>query len=145
MHLATANVAVMRATYGDPLMADFIAELDPINAIADDSPGFVWRFDEDDGNEEAARSFGIKSLLFNMSVWESVEALEAYAYKSDHVEVVRKRAKWFEKPSKSPFVLWWIDDGYIPSIADAKVRLELLWANGPTADAFTFGNRFPPR
>jgi len=142
MHLAHANAAVMISNYEDPLMADFVSQLDPVNAAADLSPGFVWRLADDDVDEEAARIFEIDNLLFNMSVWESVDALEDYTYKSNHIEVVRKRGKWFEKPKRSPFVLWWIEPDHLPTIAEAKSRFDLLWENGPSPEAFTFASRF---
>ena len=130
-------------------MADFVAQLDPVNAEADSSPGFVWRLDDAnvdfDIDEQAAKIFGIDKLLFNMSVWETIEALEEFTYKSNHLDVVRERAKWFEKPTRSPFVLWWVEEGHIPSIEEAKQRFDLLWANGPMPDAFTFAVRFAPQ
>lgn len=144
VHLAQANVAHMRASYDDPIMAGFVARLDPLNAIADSSPGFVWRLVDESADDIAARIFGAEHIIFNMSVWESVEALETYVYKSGHIEAVRKRAEWFVKSNKSPFVLWWIEAGHQPSIEEAKSRFDLLWDCGPSADAFTFGERFTP-
>ena len=148
MHLAHANAAVMLSSYEDPSMADFVAQLDPVNAAADSSPGFVWRLDDSnvefDIDEEAAKIFGVDSLLFNMSVWESIDALEEFTYKSNHHDVVRERAKWFQKPTRSPFVLWWIEEGHLPSIEEAKQRFDMLWDGGPSADAFTFAARFRP-
>lgn len=145
MHLAAANVAQMRgASYDDPLMAGFVASLDPLNAIADSSPGFVWRLVDEAADEEAAKIFDTERLLFNLSVWESIEALESYVYRSGHIEAVRNRAQWFEKPTKSPFVLWWVAAGHRPSIKEVKLRFDLLWNSGPCADAFTFRTRFPP-
>ena len=143
-HLAHANVAEMRTAYDDPQMGSFIARLDPLNAIADSSPGFVWRLDDDSTDEIAARLFDSPRLIFNMSVWESVEALEDYAYKSDHVEAVRKRAEWFVKPARSPLVLWWIEAGRRPSIDEAKAKFDQLWSSGPSPEAFTFRTRFAP-
>lgn len=144
MHLAHANAAVMISNYDDPLMADFVAQLDPVNAAADSSPGFVWRLNDENADDDAARVFGTDRLLFNMSVWESVDALEEYTYKSNHIDVVRKRGKWFEKPTRSPFVLWWVENGHIPTIEEAKARFDLLWQEGPTPEAFTFAKRFDP-
>ena len=144
MHLAQANVATLRASYDDPLMSDFVEQLDPVNALADASPGFVWRLVGDDVDACASTLFGIDSMLFNMSVWESLEALEGYVYKSTHVDVLRNRSKWFEKPTRSPFVLWWIEPGHTPSIDEAKERFDLLWNNGPTPAAFNFSKRFGP-
>jgi hypothetical protein len=145
MHLAQANVGTMRgASYEDPVMAGFVARLDPLNDIADSSRGFVWRLEDDAADEYAARVFDCERLLFNLSVWESVEALEEYVYKSGHIEAVRKRAQWFEKPTKSPFVLWWIAAGHRPTIEETKSRFDLLWTSGPSPEAFTFSTRFTP-
>ena len=139
MHLATANVAIMLTSYEDPSMADFVAQLDSVNASADAAPGFVWRFIEsDDDSAVIASVFGNDKTLFNMSVWESVESLEAWVYSGQHLEVVRRRMEWFEKPTGSPLVLWWVEDGHIPTIEEAKHRFDLLWNEGPSAEAFTF-------
>jgi len=134
----------MRTAYDDPEMLGFIARLDPLNAIADSSPGFIWRLDDDSTDEIAARVFDSPRLIFNMSIWESVEALEDYAYKSDHVEAVRKRAEWFAKPTRSPLVLWWIEAGHQPGIEEAKAKFDQLWSSEPSPEAFTFRNRFAP-
>jgi len=141
-HLAHANVAEMRTAYDDPRMAGFVARLDPLNAIADSSPGFIWRLDDDSTDEVAAGLFDAPLLIFNMSIWESVEALEDYAYKSGHIEAVRKRAEWFVIPTRSPFVLWWVEAGHIPTIEEAKTKFDLLWNFGPSQQAFTFSKRF---
>ena len=123
-------------------MGGFIARLDPLNAIADCSAGFIWRLNDESADVLAAELFGSPRLIFNMSVWESVEALENYAYKSGHVEAVRKRAEWFVKSTRTPFVLWWIEAGHLPSIEEAKSKFDLLWDSGPSPVAFTFGKRF---
>lgn len=141
-HLAQANVARMRAPLDDPLMEGFVAGLEPLNALADSSPGFVWRLQTEDGDATSVQAFDDELILFNLSVWESIEALEAYVYQSNHVAAVRQRSEWFERPTKSPFVLWWIDAGHIPTEAEAQKRFELLWQNGPTPSAFTFRSRF---
>ena len=125
-------------------MVGFVSRLEPLNALADASPGFVWRLQTEEGDATEIDVFGDALFLFNMSVWESIQALEAYVYKSGHVGAVQRRTQWFEKPSKSPFVLWWIEAGHLPSIEEGKERLELLWERGPTRDAFTFARRFDP-
>ncbi len=140
-HLAQANVARMRAPLEDPVMQGFVDRLDPLNEIADNTPGFVWRYQTEAGNATEVRVFDDELVLFNMSVWESVEALEAHVYKSNHIEAVRKRTEWFEKPTRSPFVLWWIEAGHIPTVEEAKDRLEKLWHDGPSEQAFTFRKR----
>lgn len=141
-HLAQANIAHMRAPMDDPLMADFVARIDALNALADEAPGFVWRLESEEGEVSPVAIFSGERVLFNLSVWESIEALEGYVYKSNHVRAVQKRAEWFERPDKSPLVLWWIDAGHIPTEREAEQRFELLWKHGPTAEAFTFRERF---
>jgi len=143
--LAQANIAHMRGSYEDPVMAGFVARLDPLNSIADSSSGFVWRLQDETADDEAARIFGAEQIIFNLSVWESVEALESYVYKSGHIEAVRKRSEWFEKSDRAPFVLWWIEPGHRPTVEEAKSRFNLLWTAGPSADAFTFRHSFPAR
>lgn len=143
-HIVQANVAHMRAPLDDPIMAGFAERLEPLNALADASPGFVWRLQTEEGDATEIDVFGDELVLFNMSVWESIEALESYVYKSNHVNAVQKRAEWFDRPTKSPLVLWWIEAGELPTIEEGKARLEKLWSDGPTADAFTFRHRFEP-
>jgi len=123
-------------------MTGFVARIDALNALADEAPGFVWRLESEEGEISTVATFSGDRVLFNLSVWESIEALEAYVYKTSHVKAVQKRAEWFERPTKSPLVLWWIDAGHIPSEKEAEQRFEMLWQNGPTADAFTFRTRF---
>lgn len=142
--LAQANIARMRAPLDDPLMQGFVARLEPLNALADSSPGFVWRLQTEEGNATEVQVFDDELVLFNLSVWESIEALQSYVYKSNHVGAVQKRAEWFERPTKPPLVLWWIEAGHVPTDAEAKARFELLWENGPSPEAFTFRKRFDP-
>ena len=141
-HLAQSNIAHMRAQLDDPMMAGFVELLEPLNALADRSPGFVWRMQDEEGDATAIRVFDDELILFNLSVWESVEALQDYAYRSNHVQAVRVRGDWFELMSKPNFVLWWIPAGHIPSVEEAKERFTMLWEYGPTAAAFTFHARF---
>lgn len=142
-HVAQANIATMRYSMDDPRMAGFAERLDPLSELADASPGFVWRYETPDGDTTEAEVFG-ETALFNLSVWESLEALESYVYRSAHVEAVRKRADWFERGDRAPLVLWWVEAGHRPSVHEARERFELLWSEGPVEDAFTFRNRFPP-
>ena len=127
----------------DPVMAGFVERLDVLNALADASPGFVWRYQTEAGNATEVRVFDDELILFNMSVWESIDALNAYVYHSDHVRAVQQRAEWFERAERSPMVLWWIQAGHIPTVEEAKGRFDLLWEYGPGPDAFTFRNRYP--
>jgi hypothetical protein len=141
-HLAQSNIARMRAPLDDPIMAGFVELLEPLNALADRSLGFIWRMQDEDGDATAIRVFEDELILFNLSVWESIEALQDYAYRSNHVNAVRVRGDWFEPMSKPNFVLWWVPVGHIPSVEEARERFSMLWEHGPTAAAFTFHTRF---
>jgi hypothetical protein len=142
-HLAQLNVARALAPLEDPLLADFMAALDGVNALAESSPGFVWRLKAEDGNATSIRVNEDPRLIVNMSVWESVEALFDFAYRSDHTRIMARRREWFEKPSGAYVVLWWVPSGHRPSLDEALLRLQRLDREGPTAQAFTFKTRFP--
>lgn len=143
-HLAQCNIATMRGDRDDPIMAGFFERLEPLNALADSSPGFVWRLQTEDGDATAIQAFDNPRILFNLSVWESLEALDAYVYRSDHLGAVQRRADWFERPKASPLALWWLPAGQLPDVSAAKERLERLWMDGPGPEAFTFRHRFGP-
>lgn len=144
IHLAQVNVARMRAPLEDPLMVEFASQLEAINALADESPGFVWRLQTDEGDATALRPYDDDTILFNMSVWESAEALFEYTYKSGHIQLLARRKEWFTHYEGASLALWWVAAGHEPTIDEAKARLVLLREKGPTADAFTFGKRFGP-
>ncbi|MEW6498053.1 MAG: DUF3291 domain-containing protein [Cyanobacteriota bacterium] len=144
-HLAQINISRMLAPITDPLMADFVAQLQIINAIADASPGFVWRLQsEDNGNATSIRAYEDERILVNFSVWESIEALSHYVYSSQHGAVMRSRRRWFEKSDQPNLALWWIEAGHIPTIEEAKERLEHLRDCGSTSYAFSFAKPFSP-
>jgi len=143
-HLAQANVARMRGPLDSRIMEGFRSQLDRINAIADASPGFVWRLQTNEGNATATRAYDDDRILFNMSVWESLEALHRYVYRSDHAGLLRNRREWFEPVAGPILVLWWIAPGHVPSIEEAQARFAILKSRGPTAEAFTFRDPFPP-
>ena len=142
-HLAQVNIGRMRAPLDDPLMAEFVARLDEINAIADASPGFVWRLQSAEGNATSVRAYDDPYLLINMSVWESLDALSAYVYASAHRGVMRRRREWFARFDGPYMALWWVPAGHIPTVGEAKERLEHLRAYGPSPAAFTFKAPFP--
>ena len=142
-HLAQVNIGRVRGPIGSPIMAGFVAQLDAINAIADRSPGFVWRLKTESGNATSFQPYEDPSILINMSVWESVEALRNFVYKSSHMGVLRDRAQWFENMTEAYLALWWIPAGHIPTIAEARERLEHRRAHGDSAFAFSFGRVFP--
>jgi hypothetical protein len=140
--LAQLNVAVMKESYESPLMADFVANLDRINALADAAPGFVWRLQTEEGDATALRPMG-ENVLVNISVWQDVESLNKFVYGSAHVEIMRRRKEWFERMSEAYVVLWWVQTGHRPTESEAVAKLDLLRTHGPTKDAFTFRQSFP--
>jgi hypothetical protein len=142
--LAQVNIARMRGALEEPVMAGFVARLDEINALADASPGFVWRLQTDAGNATYLRPYDDDRILFNFSIWESVDALRRYVYKSAHAELLRQRREWFESMSGMHMALWWIPRGYIPGIDEAKTRLAHLEEHGPSQFAFDFKSLFAP-
>ena len=143
-HLAQLNIGRMVAPIDAPEVAEFVANLEPINALADRSPGFVWRLQTDAGNATSIHAFDDERLLLNMSVWESIETLRAFAYTSAHTGVLRRRAEWFERLAEAHLVLWWVPAGHIPTVEEAVDRLEQLRRDGPSPAAFTFRTPFEP-
>ena len=145
MHLAQLNVGRLRAPMDDPLIDDFRTNLDPVNALAEASPGFVWRLqDEATGDATSIKPFGDDLEIVNLTVWESIDALADFTYRTVHVELLRRRRDFFEVPTQPILCLWWIPEGTIPAVDDAIARLEHLREHGPTPRAFTFRNRFEP-
>jgi heme-degrading monooxygenase HmoA len=145
-HLAQANIATILAPLHDPAMSGFVAQLQTINALADRTPGFVWRL-QDDGQSDATsiRPYEDARILINLSVWESFEALSNYVYRSQHATVMRDRRKWFEKSDQPTLVLWWVPAGHRPTVLEATERLNHLRQHGATPDAFSFSKPFPVR
>lgn len=143
--LAQMNIARFLYPADDPRLEGFISQLDTINALAENSPGFVWRLKTEAGNSLDVRGFDDPSILVNMSVWTDCESLFEYTYHSEHVKVFADRAQWFEKrPGKPPLVLWWIESGTIPTVEEGRRRLDLLAEQGPSPAAFTLKKRFDP-
>jgi hypothetical protein len=142
-HLAQVNVARLLAPIDAPEIAEFVAALDPVNARADAAEGFVWRLKTEEGNATAVHAFDDPLVIVNLTVWESIEALEAFAYRDGaHAAVLRRRREWFERPVEAHTALWWVPAGTRPTVVDAVARLAHLRENGPTATAFTFRERF---
>ena len=141
--LAQLNIGIIRGPMDSPVMAEFAANLERINAVAEATPGFVWRLQTEEGDATAIRPFDNENMLVNMSVWKDVESLRRYVYHSAHVEVMRRRREWFEPMSEAFLVLWWVPLGHRPSVAEAIARLEHLRRHGPSPDAFTFRHPFP--
>jgi hypothetical protein len=142
-HLAQINVARLRAPIDDPLVAEFVAGLEPVNELADASPGFVWRLQTEAGNATSVQAYADELVIVNMSVWESLEHLGDFVYRSAHTEFLRRKRAWFERMVDAHMALWWTESGTLPSVAEGVARLETLRTKGPSADAFTFRNAFP--
>jgi uncharacterized protein DUF3291 len=143
-HIAQVNIGRIKAPLDDSLMAGFVARLDEINALADHSPGFVWRLQASAGNATYLRPYDDDRILLNMSVWETIGALRQYIYGTAHVELLRQRHEWFEKFNGAYAALWWAPAGHTPGIDEARKRLAYLDAHGPTQFAFTLQAVFEP-
>ena len=143
-HIAQLNVGRAVAAPGSAELADFMAALDRINALAESSPGFVWRLQSASGNATDILVSADPRFLVNMSVWSSIESLCGFVYRSAHTAMLQRRREWFEKPAEAHQVMWWIAAGHIPTVEEALERLAQLRREGPTERAFTFSKRFPP-
>jgi Domain of unknown function (DUF3291) len=142
--LAQVNIGRPRGQMTDPVMAEFVARLPEINALADQSPGFVWRLQTEDGDATAVRPYEDPGILINLSVWNDLPSLRTYVYRSAHAAVMRRRREWFERFERIYAALWWVPAGHHPSVAEAVARLAHLQEHGPTALAFTFGEPYGP-
>jgi heme-degrading monooxygenase HmoA len=143
-HIAQMNVGTTLYPLDDARIAEFVARLDEVNALAEASPGFVWRLQSASGNATDIKVSDDPNFIVNMSVWASAEALFDFVYKSSHRLVMAKRREWFVRPPGAYMVLWWIAAGMVPTVAEGLARLGHLDAHGPSAEAFTFRERFPP-
>lgn len=141
--LAQLNLAILKEPLDSPTLADFVANLDRINALAESSPGFVWRLQTDEGNATALRPLGDQTLI-NISTWRDVDSLSDYVYRSAHAEILARRKEWFNRTRDAYAVLWWVPQGHRPTVDEALDRLELLRERGPSEQAFRFRQAFPP-
>lgn len=140
-HVAQVNIALAKAPIDSDLLSEFVALLDPINALADGTPGFVWRLQTEAGSALAVRAFDNDRIIVNLSVWESIDQLAAFVYRSEHREVMRRRREWFDRLGMHT-ALWWVPVGEVPTVREAELRLAYLREHGPTPYAFTFKTRF---
>jgi hypothetical protein len=143
-HVAQVNIALPHEPVDSPRLADFAAMLEPVNALADSRPGFVWRLQDDSGDATGIRAFGDDRLIVNMSVWESIDDLWSFVYESGHLSVMRRRREWFTRLAESHQALWWLPAGRVPTVEDAERRVASLRERGPTPYAFTFKHHFEP-
>ena len=139
--LAQLNIAYSKAPIDSPILADFVANLDRINLLADASDGFRWRLETDEENDTSLRLFG-DDVIVNMSIWRDLDALRHFVYNSAHTEIMRRRREWFAQAPQAYAVLWWVPSGHRPSLSEAANRLERLRQHGPSITAFTFGRFF---
>jgi hypothetical protein len=139
--LAQLNIAYLKAPIDSPVLADFVANLDRINLLADAADGFRWRLKTDDGNATSLRPFG-DDVIVNMSVWRDLDALRKFVYNSAHTEIMKRRREWFAHAPQAYAVLWWVPFGHRPSLSEAANRLEQLRRHGPSSAAFIFSRSF---
>lgn len=147
-HLAEVNIARLLAPLDSAQLADFVAALDPVNALADSAPGFVWRLQTEDGDATAVRAFDWDAgdsagVLINLSVWTSMEHLAAFVYSDEHRAVMRRRREWFERMKEAYLACWWVPAGHRPTPQEAEERVRHLRAHGPTPHAFTMREHYP--
>lgn len=143
-HLAQVNIAVGKSTLDDPVMAGFVTELDRINTLADNSKGFVWRLQTEEGDATSIKAFDDERIILNLSVWESVADLKNYVYSGDHLEILKNKKEWFVKSNIPHMALWWIPVGAMPTVAEAVEKLRLIAECGETEEAFNFVRSFAP-
>ena len=141
LHLAQLNVATLRHCIDEPESAEFVAGLNPVNAAGEAAPGFVWRLQTEHGDATSIHAFPNPLTIVNLTVWESQKALREFAYRGLHRQFFRRRAEWFEPGSRA--IMWWIEAGTLPTVDEAKERLEFFDRVGPSPYAFEFGQQFP--
>lgn len=142
-HVAQVNIALLRAPLDAPELQNFVSMLEPINTIADESSGFVWRLQDETGDATGIRAFDDDRIIVNLSVWETIEALGRFVFASRHIEVLRRRRDWFEQMAEAHLALWWIPTGTTPTVEEAEQRLATLRERGPSSNAFTLREPFP--
>ena len=144
-HLAVVNIAKPSHDLDSPEIAEFMDNLERINELGDNSPGAIWRYQDDSGAATDTRVFDDPTILINYTIWDSVESVKDYVYSGEHLDFFKRRSLWFAPLTDMPaLVMWWVPAGSVPELAEARTKIEHLRDNGPTADAFTFAKRFDP-
>ncbi len=141
-HLAQINVGRLQAPIDDPLVVEFVDGLNAINALADESPGFVWRLQTENGNATSIQTTADELFIVNMSLWATLDDLFKYVYRTEHVDFLRNRRDWFQRMDEPHMCLWWVDAGHIPTIEEGLEKLEHFRRHGSTPQAFSFRNQF---
>ena len=141
-HIAQLNVGRLVAARDSAVVADFMDNLDAVNALADAAPGFVWRLQDEAGNATGIPVTRDDMFIVNLSVWRSIEQLHAFVYETGHTPFIGRRLEWFERHDGPYMTLWWVEAGHAPSVEEAMARLAQVRTEGPTRDAFTFKQTF---
>ncbi|WP_076417884.1 DUF3291 domain-containing protein [Colwellia sp. UCD-KL20] len=142
MHLAQLNIATAKYDLETIEMKDFMDNLDPINAIAESSKGFVWRLQDEAGDATSIQFFDDPRTIVNMSIWESVDSLKDFMFRTHHKDFFKRKSEWFTKEAEDTYVLWWVPEGTIPTLEQAVQKLYYLRKHGETPQAFTFKSNF---
>lgn len=142
--LAEINIAKMKGVnIDDPIMQEFVDNLDRVNALAESSEGFIWRLKDDSNNATNLNPYDDEQIIINISVWRDVEALEQFTYKTFHTDFLKRRKEWFQTYGKAYYTMWWIKAGEFPTVEMAVKKLAVFQENGPSPEAFNFRMRFP--
>jgi hypothetical protein len=142
MHLAQLNIAKAKYALDAPEIKEFVDNLDPVNLLAESSSGFIWRLKDESGDSTSIQAFPDPNIIVNMSIWDSVDSLKNYMFRTHHRDFLRRKSEWFESIPEDSYVLWWVPKGHIPTIEEAVAKLEHLRSNGDTATAFSFKSNF---
>ena len=142
--LAQLNLARLKAPKGDPITEEFFSSIPPINALAESSPGFVWRLIGDVKDHTDIEYFLDPLMVVNISVWTDLESFRHFVYKSGHVQYIKRKKEWMERFGQTYAVMWWVPDGHEPTLTEAKEKFDALRRDGPTQQAFDLQNVFPP-
>lgn len=142
MQIAQLNIAKAKFPLDSNEMKEFVDNLDPINMLAEASDGFVWRLQDDNGDATSIQAFDDPSIIVNMSVWQSIDSLKDFMFRTHHREFLKRKSEWFVAMPEDTYVLWWVTTGHIPTIEEAKERLLFLRENGDSPHAFTFKSNF---
>jgi hypothetical protein len=140
VHLAEINIARLQYPLDDPRVEEFVRNLDRVNAVAERTDGFVWRLKDGSGDATSIRAFPDPMLIVNMSVWRDALALEHFVWNTVHKQIYTKRAEWFSALKMEGFAMWEVAEGELPSVEQAKERLDHLNENGNTDYAFGWGH-----
>ncbi|MDH5925578.1 DUF3291 domain-containing protein [Vibrio lentus] len=142
MKLAQLNIALAKYALDAPEIKDFVDNLDLVNGIAESSEGFVWRLKDESGDATNIKAFDDPNMIVNMSVWDSVDSLKNFMFRTHHRDFMRRKNEWFHRLAEDTYVLWWVEDDHIPSLDEAIERLDHLREVGDTPYAFTFKTNF---